>query len=87
MILKSYTGLSDRHLIEHLNVNIYFLLFYGLMVDFSHPITNYKIVSVIRLELAEKSDIESLQSVLAKHRCPYLDNQHVCMTDATCYES
>lgn len=87
MLLKSYTGLSDRHLIEQLNGNIHFQLFCGILIDPSHPLTNYKIVSAIRQELAEKLDVESLQVVLAKHWRPYLDNLHVCMTDATCYES
>ena len=32
-------------------------------------------------------DIESLQLILAEHWKPYLENLHVCMTDATCYES
>ena len=45
MVLKSYTGLSDRHLIEHLNGNIHFQLFCGILIDPSHPVTNYKIVS------------------------------------------
>ena len=32
-------------------------------------------------------DIDSFQEILASHWKPYLDNLHVCMTDATCYES
>lgn len=87
MVLKSYTGFSDRHLIEHINGNIHFQLFCGVLIDPSYPITNYKIVSAIRQELAGKLDVASLQTVLAKHWCPYLKNLHVCMTDATCYES
>ena len=57
------------------------------MIDPSFPITNYKIVSAIRNEMASRLDIESLQEVLASHWKPYLENLHVCMTDATCYES
>ena len=30
---------------------------------------------------------DSLQKTLASHWKPYLENLHVCMTDATCYES
>ncbi len=51
------------------------------------PITNYKIVSAIRNEMASRLDIEFLQEVLASHWKPYLENLHVCMSDATCYES
>ena len=87
MILKAYTGLSDRHLVEHLNGNIHYQMFCGIMIDPSFPITNYKIVSAIRNEIAARLDIESLQEILATHWKPYLENLHVCMTDATCYES
>ena len=87
MVLKAYTGLSDRHLVEHLNGNLHYQMFCGIMIDPSSPITNYKIVSAIRNEIASCLDIESLQEILATHWKPYLENLHVCMTDATCYES
>ena len=87
MVLKSYTGFSDRRLVEHLNGNIHYQLFCGIMIDPSFPITNYKIVSAIRNEIASVLDIDALQEVLASHWKPYLENLHVCMTDATCYES
>ena len=57
------------------------------MIDPSFPITNYKMISAIRNEMSSRLDIESLQEVLASHWKPYLGNLHVCMTDATCYES
>lgn len=87
MVLKSYTGFSDRHLVEHLNGNIHYQIFCGIMINPSFPITNYKIVSAIRNEIASRLDIDSLQKILASHWKPYLNNLHVCMTDATCYES
>ena len=87
MVLKAYTGFSDRQLVEHLNGNIHYQMFCGIMIDPSFPITNYKIVSAIRNEMASRLDIESLQEVLASHWKPYLENLHVCMSDATCYES
>ena len=87
MVLKAYTGFSDRQLVEHLNGNIHYQMFCGVMIDPSSPITNYKIVSAIRNEIASRLDIDALQKVLALHWKPYLDNLHVCMTDATCYES
>ena len=87
MVLKAYTGFSDRQLVEHLNGNIHYQMFCGIMIAPSFPITNYKIVSAIRNEMASRLDIESLQEVLASHWKPYLENLHVCMTDATCYES
>ena len=87
MVLKAYTSFSDRQLVEHLNGNLHNQMFCGIMIDPSSPITNYKIVSAIRNEIAARLDIESLQEVLATHWKPYLENLHVCMTDATCYES
>ena len=87
MVLKSYTNFSDSQLIEHLNGNIHYQIFCGVQIDPLHPLTNSKIVSAIRQELAAHLDIESLQLILAGHWKPYLENLHVCMTDATCYES
>ena len=87
MVLKSYTNFSDSQLIEYLNGNIHYQSFCGVQIDPLHSLTNSKIVSAIRQELAEHLDIESLQLILAEHWKPYLENLHVCMTDATCYES
>ena len=87
MVLKAYTGFSDRQPVEHLNGNIHYQMFCGIMIDPSFPITNYKMVSAIRNETASRLDIESLQGILATHWKPYLENFHVCMTDATCYGS
>ena len=87
MVLKSYNNFSDSQLIEYLNGNIHYQLFCGVQIDPLHSLTNSKIVSAIRQELAEHLDIESLQLILAEHWKPYLENLHVCMTDATCYES
>ena len=84
MVLKAYTGFSDRRLVEHLNGNIHYRMFCGIMIDPSFPITNYKIVSAIRNEIASRLDIESLQEILATHWKPYLENLHMCMTDAIC---
>ena len=66
-LVKSYTGFSDRQLVEHLNGNIHYQMFCGIMIDPSFSITNYKIVSTIRNEMAARLDIESLQEILAAH--------------------
>ena len=87
MVLKAYTGFSDRQLVERLNGNIHYQIFCGIMIPPSLPKTNFKIVSSIRNEIASRLDIDSFQEILASHWKPYLDNLHVCMTDATCYES
>ena len=67
MVLKSYTRSSDRQLVEHLNGNIHYQMFCGIMIDLSFPITNFKIVSAIRNEIASLLDIDFLQEVLASH--------------------
>jgi len=87
MVLKAYTNFSDRQLVEHLNGNIHYQMFCGIMIDSSSPITNYKIVSAIHNEIASRLDIAFLQEILTTYWKPYLENLHVCMTDATCYES
>jgi hypothetical protein len=87
MLLKSYTGLSDRDLIAQLNANLHYQLFCGVRLNPLNPLTNFKIVSDIRCEIGRKLDIDSLQQILALHWKPYLENTSVMMTDATCYES
>ena len=67
MVLKAYTGFFDRQLVKHLNGNKHYQMFCGIMIDPSFPINNYKIVSVIRNEMAFRLDIESLRKVLASH--------------------
>lgn len=87
MLLKSYTGFSDADLVCHLNGNIHFQLFCGVFIHPSRPLTNHKIVSAIRTEIAGLLNVERAQEILAERWKPYLENLHVCMTDATCYES
>ena len=72
MVLKSYTNFSDAQLIEHLNGNIHYQLFCGVQIDPLHPLTNPKIVSAIRQELAHRLDVEPLQLILAEHWKPYI---------------
>lgn len=86
MFLTSYTHFSDSQLIEDLNGNIFYRMFWDVQIDSLYPLTNYKIVSAIRRELAARLHIESLQEVLAECWKPYLKNLHVCMTAATYYE-
>ena len=46
-----------------------------------------KIALMVLKSYTNFSDVEPLQLILAEHWKPYLENLHVCMTDATCYES
>jgi hypothetical protein len=87
MFLKSYTQLSDFDLIANLNANLHYQLFCGVHINPLNPLTNYKIVSAIRCEIADKLDIDAAQQRLATCWKPYLENLSVLQTDATCYES
>ena len=70
-----------------MNSNVHYQLFCGVRVNPLDPLTNFKIVSEIRCEIASVLDVDSLQEVLSSYWKPYLNNLHVHMTDATCYES
>lgn len=86
MFLKNYSGLSDRKLIEQLNGNVEWQFFCGIYLGHIR-IENYKIVSQIRCELAEKLDIEKLQKTLYDYWSPYIEESEKITMDATCYES
>lgn len=86
MFLKHYACFSDRRLIEQLNSNIDYQFFCDLHLGFDR-ITNYKIVSQIRCELAACLDIDVLQKCLYANESDYIENPNHLTVDATCYES
>ena len=87
MFLKHYSGCSDRKLIEQLNGNLDYQFFCDIHLPLGKRIKNYKIVSAIRCELAEKIDISKLQSSLITAWLPLMSNINSITCDATCYES
>ena len=87
MFLKHYACCSDSKLIEQLNGNIDYQFFCDLHIPPNLRLTNYKIVSEIRCELASKLNTDEFQQVLADHWRPYLKNRNSISLDATCYES
>jgi hypothetical protein len=86
MFLKSYVECSDKMLINHLNGNIQFQIFCGILLG-AERIKNYKIVSDIRCRLARNLDIKEVQYVLAGYWKPYLRDPNIMLEDATCYET
>jgi hypothetical protein len=86
MFLKNYSQVSDRKLIEQLNSNIDYQFFCDINLGYTR-LTNYKIVSQIRCELAGNLDIFEHEKVLASHWSYYMNNKSSIFTDATCYES
>jgi Transposase domain (DUF772). len=87
MVLKNYTSLSDRKLIEQINGSIYFQLFCGIFIRPGQEIKDPKIVSKIRCELAAQLNLAHFQKELAEVWQPLLKNTGIVMSDATCYES
>ena len=86
MFLKSYLSCSDEMLINHLNGNIQFQIFCGILLG-TERIKNFKLVSDIRCKLARNLDVKELQGVLAGYWKPYLRDPNIMLEDATCYET
>lgn len=87
MVLKSYTGLSDRKLVEQINGSIYFQFFCGIFIRPGEEIRDTKLVSKVRCELAARLDMDCFQKEIARAWKPLMKDLHVVMSDATCYES
>lgn len=86
MFLKNYSGLSDPKLIEQLNGNVEWQFFCGISLGFAR-ITNFKIVSQIRCELAIALNIKAVEQRLYDYWKPYIAEPEKIVMDATCYES
>ena len=87
IVLKAYTGFSDRQLVEHLNGNIHYQMFCGIMMDPSFPIPTTRWSAPFVMRQHPVLTLNPFRGILATHWKPYLENLHVCMTDATCYGS
>jgi len=87
MFLKSYTNFSDRKLIESLNGNIHYQMFCGILLQAGDRLKDFKIVSRIRTEMGHRLDVQDCQQVFARAWKPYMNQTHVMMEDATCYET
>ena len=87
MFLKAYTGLSAPKLMEQLNANIHYQIFCGIRVSSKNPLTNYKLIDDIALDLSRRLKIQNLQEALAEAWKPYMKDLDIVYTDATCYES
>ena len=87
MFLKMKTQMSFPKLMEELNGNIHYQLFCDILIDPTHPLTNYKLLDDIAVELAGNLKIQELQNLLAEAWKPYMKHLDTMFTDATCYES
>ena len=86
MFLKHYACCSDKKLVEQLNSNIDYQFFCDISLG-HHRLTNYKIVSQIRCELAQNLSIEKTEKTLFNFWSSSIENKNSITTDATCYES
>ena len=86
MFLKHYACCSDKRLIEQLNGNIDYQFFCDIYLGVER-LTNYKIVSEIRCELAKRLEINKVEQTLFNHWSSYIKDKGSVTTDATCYES
>lgn len=87
MMLKNYYGCSDKKLIELLNGNIFMQFFCDILIPINKPLTNFKIVSQIRMELSKGLNLRKSQEIFSKKWLPYMKDLDKMFTDATCYES
>lgn len=87
MFLKHYACCSDRRLIEQLNANLHYQIFCDILLAPGERISNYKIVSQIRCELANSLKINATQKALSDYWKPFMNELTNATTDATCYES
>lgn len=87
MFLKMKTQMSFPKLMEALNGNIFYQMFCDIVIDPARPLTNYKLLDDIALELAGKLKIQEQQNLLAEMWKPYMKDLDTMFTDATCYES
>lgn len=78
MFLKMYTGLSCPKLLEQLNGNIHYQIFCEVIIDPTRPLTNYKLLDDIMMELAGKLKIQQFQSILADTWRLYMENLVRC---------
>jgi hypothetical protein len=87
MFLKAYLKISDQKLIERFNTDWSLQIFCGKYLKDDQRIRDNSIVSRTRSYLAEHVDLFQLQDLLINHWKRDMNNTHVLLMDATCYES
>ncbi len=87
MFLKHYLQMSDEKLIQRLNADWQMQMFCGIQLGIAREIRDTDIVGRWRRFFGERLNIDLSQGVLAEYWDPFLENKHILMNDATCYES
>lgn len=87
LFLQSYTQLSDRKFIDHLNGNWQMQMFCGIQLPIHQPIQDRNLMSRVRKHVGRFLNLEDFQKILINHWKPFMKDTHVGMSDATVYES
>lgn len=87
MFLKTYLKISDEALVERYNSDFSLQMFCGKILKAGQIIRDKAILSRIRSYMSEQVDLYQMQDVLINHWKRNMDNTHVLLMDATCYES
>lgn len=87
MFLKAYLNVSDRHLLERFNTDWSLQYFCGKVLAENEQIKDMTIMTRIRAYIETHCEWEKLQEILILHWKHDVNNSHVLMMDATCYES
>lgn len=85
--LKAREGYSDEKLLERLNTDWALQLFCGLQLGPNEQIKDKDVIWKARAFVAAHLDIYEAQAILIEHWQPWMDNTHLGMCDASCYES
>jgi IS5 family transposase len=85
--LKMYEGCSDEKLLERINADWTLQMFCGIQLKAHERIRDRDLIWKIRKYVAEHLSIEEMQALLIEHWKGWMDQTHIGMCDATCYES
>lgn len=87
MFLKTYLNISDRQLLERYNTDWSLQYFCGKVLAENQQIKDITIMTRIRAYIEMHCEWEKIQEVLISHSKHDVNNSHVLLMDATCYES
>jgi IS5 family transposase len=85
--LKVYEGCSDEKLRARLNTDWSLQMFCGIQLQANEEIKDSNLLWQIRKLVAHHLKIESFQSILITHWKKDMQQTHIGMSDASCYES
>ena len=85
--LKAYCNCSDVKLLERINTDWALQLFCGIQLGPNQWIKDKDLIWKTRTWVASHLDMDQAQQTLIRYWKPVLNNTHLGMSDATCYES